>query len=221
MAQRCTVCDHPERAAIDRALVDGVPGAAALGERYGLARSSVKRHAARHVPAAVAAASEAATVARGDALLARVEALTVETHRILRTAKREKDHELALRAIARLEKQTELLARLLGELRDGPTVNLFVGGEFQAVVNVLLGVLAPHPALRAEVGTALARLAGRRGRRRPGGRPCRVGRSAPQQAPARPRRTPPARSLPAWRSPSTRCASPCAPASRPTRGRPT
>jgi hypothetical protein len=114
----------------------------------------------RRVRPAVAAASEAATVARGDALLARVETLTVETHRILDAAKRDADHELALRAIARLEKQTELLARLLGELRDGPTVDLFVGGEFQVVVNVLLGVLAPHSALRAEVGTALARMAG-------------------------------------------------------------
>lgn len=153
------MCRHAERDAIDRQLVEAVTGTGTIAARYGLAKASVKRHAAAHVPAAVAPAVRAAAVTRADDLLARVEALTADTQAILGAAKEGKDHELALRAIARLEKQTELLARLVGELRDGPTVNVFVGPAWQAVLAVLLRALAPYPAVRAEVGDALARLA--------------------------------------------------------------
>lgn len=158
MPQRCTVCDHAARAEIDRALVEGRTSAATVARRYDLVKTSVERHAKNHLPAALAASQRAAEVAQGDTLLAKLEAMTAETQAVLRVAKREKDHHLTLKAIGHLEKQLELQARLLGELRDGPTVNVFVGQEWHAAVAVILRVLAPHPALRLEVASALRAL---------------------------------------------------------------
>lgn len=159
MAQRCTVCDHAKRAEIDRVLVEGRTTPAALAKRYRLVGRSVQRHAHKHLPAALAAARDVAETVRGGDLLARLLTYTADTETILAAAKKAKDYEIALKAIGRLEKQVELQAKLLGELRDGPTVNVFVGAEWQQALAVILGVLRPHPALRAEIGAALKTLA--------------------------------------------------------------
>ena len=50
MARHCTVCDSPHRVEIDRALVDGA-SRHAIARRYGLAETSVRRHAETHLPA--------------------------------------------------------------------------------------------------------------------------------------------------------------------------
>jgi hypothetical protein len=50
MARTCTICTHPERAAIDKALVNGVPLRGIAGQ-YGLTDSSLARHKAEHLPA--------------------------------------------------------------------------------------------------------------------------------------------------------------------------
>lgn len=55
MPRRCTVCDHPKRAAIDRALIGGESNRAIAG-RFDLARASLQRHAANHLEREVAAA---------------------------------------------------------------------------------------------------------------------------------------------------------------------
>ena len=51
MARTCTVCSHPDRAEIDRALVGGEP-CAAVAARYRteLGRMAVQRHRGEHVP---------------------------------------------------------------------------------------------------------------------------------------------------------------------------
>ena len=46
--RRCTACVHPERAAIDDALADGVSLRTVAG-RYGLSAGAVHRHLTRHL----------------------------------------------------------------------------------------------------------------------------------------------------------------------------
>jgi len=74
MPRVCTVCAHPERHAIDRALVAG-EAAASVAARYRtktgpLGRMAVQRHREEHVPAALAQTKAAADVANADAIMA-------------------------------------------------------------------------------------------------------------------------------------------------------
>jgi hypothetical protein len=135
MAAKCTICSHPEREAIDRALVEGESLRSIL-ERCStssdpIAMGSLHRHKSNnHVPQQLAKAQEAKEVSAADDLIGHVLALTREATEILREARDAKDHSIALKAIARLEKQIELLAKLKGELDDRATVNILnIGGD--------------------------------------------------------------------------------------------
>jgi hypothetical protein len=73
--------------------------------------------------------------------------LTKRTAEILSGAMREKDGDLALKAIARLERQLELKARLLGELEQGsPTTIQHIEVHY---VDKAVIVAAPAAALPA------------------------------------------------------------------------
>jgi hypothetical protein len=73
--------------------------------------------------------------------------LTKRTGEILACAMREKDGDLALKAIARLERQLELKARLLGELEAGtPTTIQHIEVHY---VDKAVIVAAPPAALPA------------------------------------------------------------------------
>jgi hypothetical protein len=62
MPRVCTVCAHPEREAIDLALVNGEPMRAIAG-RYDVARTSLQRHQEAHLPEALLKADESKAVA--------------------------------------------------------------------------------------------------------------------------------------------------------------
>ena len=154
MPRVCSVCTHPDRAAIDAALVAATafPALAAL---YRVSQDALGRHKANHVPATRARARDAAEVAQADTLLDRLRALNRETADVLREAKTARDQELRLKAIARAEKQIELEGRLLGELREGQTVNVIVTPEWVALRARILAALAPHPAARYALAEVL------------------------------------------------------------------
>ena len=71
-------------------------------------------------------AHAASEEAEAETLYEQLRSIGRDTRAILEKAKTENNHELALKAIARSEKQLELLARLLGELDDGVKVALGV-----------------------------------------------------------------------------------------------
>src|SRR5450756_397126 len=54
MPRACTVCVHPEREAIDAALVSGT-AYTVIARTYEVGREAVRRHANRHLSAALAA----------------------------------------------------------------------------------------------------------------------------------------------------------------------
>lgn len=58
MARRCSVCDHAQRAEIDRALVSEGASIRDVAGRFNLGRSAVARHKDAHIPAALADAVE-------------------------------------------------------------------------------------------------------------------------------------------------------------------
>ncbi|TAK32388.1 MAG: hypothetical protein EPO21_15335 [Chloroflexota bacterium] len=75
--------------------------------------------------------------------------------------------ELVLKTAAQLEGQTELLAKLLGELDERPQVNVLLAPEWQAMRATLVDALSPFPDARSAVADALVKLeAGANGHRR-------------------------------------------------------
>jgi len=148
----CTLCEHPKREEIDRALV-GETSNLSVSSVFGVSESAVRRHKANHLPATLAKAHGAGEAARGDDLLADVRDLQGRTLTILKGAEEAKEHRTALSAIREARSNLELLARLLGELNDRPQINLVVSPEWLQLRAVIVGALEPHPeALGAVVG---------------------------------------------------------------------
>jgi hypothetical protein len=152
MPRKCTVCTHPDREAIDAALVEGV-AFPALVAKYRVSKDSLSRHKANHLPAKLVMAQVAEDVAQADGLLEQVRGLQGRAYGILDKAEGAGDLRTALGAIREARGNLELLAKLLGELDERPVVNLNVSPEWLELRAVIVGALLPHPgALSAVVG---------------------------------------------------------------------
>jgi hypothetical protein len=113
----CTTCTHPDREAIDRALVGGASNRS-VASLYNVSEAAVRRHKANHLPAKLVMAHAAEEVAQADDLLAEVRSLQARTLSILEAAEAARQLPTALRAIKEARSNVELLARLVGELQS-------------------------------------------------------------------------------------------------------
>jgi hypothetical protein len=156
MPRICTVCASPQREEINAALIS-TDSIRTIANRFRLTASAVQRHRAGHLPAALLKAAEIADVVEAGTLLERLKAINRETAAVLREARATdtKDNELALKAIARVEKQIELEGRLLGELNEGAVVHVVVSPEWQRLRVAILTALEPFPAARLAVAGAV------------------------------------------------------------------
>ncbi len=156
MPRTCTACGHPERSEIDAALVAGET-LRDIARQYRVGKDVVARHKEAHLPGRLVRAREVEEIADADTLLSRLRDLNRETAAILKEAraKGSKDNELALKAIACVEKQIELEGRLLDILNDRPVVNILVSPEWQRLRTVLVGALEPYQEARHDVLKAL------------------------------------------------------------------
>jgi transposase-like protein len=161
MPRPCTVCAHSDLDAIDAALVAG-GSLRDIARRFGLSKDAVARHRDEHLPAALTEARDAEDAARADDLLAQVRQLQVRAHRILDRAEQTGDLRTALGAIREARGNLELLAKLLGELNDQPTVNVMVSPEWVSIRTVIIAALGPYPEARAAVADRLLALEGAR-----------------------------------------------------------
>ncbi len=156
MPRYCTICLHPEREETNAALVADEPYRT-IADRWSVSKTALIRHKEGHIPAHLAKAQEAAEVVQADSLLDRLLSLNAETMAILKEARagRIKDNELALKAIARAEKQLELQGKLLGELNEAPTVNLLAVPEWFSLRSTIIAALEPYPEAKQAVVRAL------------------------------------------------------------------
>jgi hypothetical protein len=157
MPRRCTICAHPDRDAVDAALVAN-DTFRTIADQWSVSKTALIRHKADHLPVHLARAKHAEETTQADNLLGQLLSLNRETLAILQAARDGKDNELALKAIARAEKQIELQAKLLGELQEGPTVNVLVMPEWQQIRTVVIDALALYPQARVAVVEALRRI---------------------------------------------------------------
>lgn len=156
MPRTCTVCVHSERTVIDEALLAGEPNRR-IAAQHGVSEQAVRRHKGDHLPGHLVKAHEVEEVADADTLLSRLRGLNRETAAILKEAREggTKDNELALKAIARVEKQIELEGRLLDVLNDRPQINLYLSPEWLELRAVIVGALEPHARAKQDVLMAL------------------------------------------------------------------
>jgi hypothetical protein len=145
MPRSCTICQHPQRAEIDKALVAGEP-LRNVAECYATSATALHRHKA-HIGQALANAARngaaeqearAATLARQHAaqeaadarqvldVLQQLKAINTSSLAILKDARDGKQHGIALQAIDRVHRQIELQAKLLGDLQQEGTTNITI-----------------------------------------------------------------------------------------------
>lgn len=119
MLGTCTVCAHPERKAIDQALVSGEP-VRSLVSRYvtkrggSLGHMALYRHRDEHLPELLAKAHDAEEVAQADSLLDQVRSLQARALAILDRAEAIGQLMPALAAIRETRGSLELLGKLMG-----------------------------------------------------------------------------------------------------------
>ena len=157
MARTCTVCRHPDRPAVDMALVNHRPYRN-IAAQFGLSASALVRHHDDHLPATLAKATAAAETARADDLLEQVRALRSKAMSLLLAAERQGDLRTALAGIREARACLELLAEMSQQLDRRPVVNLTITAEWLQVRAVLLDALRPHPEARQAVASGLLAL---------------------------------------------------------------
>lgn len=160
----CIMCRHPDRAVFEEKLLSGELSQREAARLMGCGQASVQRHMEHHVPRSVREAILAGRVEgeieHGSRLLEQARDLQRRTLAILAAAEGAGDHSTALKAIREARGNLELLARLLGELGEGQTVNVLVMPEWWTVRRVLLEALAPFPEARVAAALALKEVDG-------------------------------------------------------------
>jgi len=150
----CTVCQHPQLAEINKALMDR-ESYRSIAQRFAASPDAMYRHKVEHMPAAVVKAHEAKEVAQADDLLAQLKGLRSKAVGILLAAEQAGDLRTALLAIREARACLETLLEVEGELNRRPQVNLTISAEWVEVRAVLMQALASYPDARAAVGQAL------------------------------------------------------------------
>src|SRR5687767_13315534 len=116
MPRTCTVCTHPQRPAIDQALVAGELSFRNIAERFGTSVTALTRHKKEHLPGHVAKAKQAANVALADDLLGQIAALRNKAISLLNKAETAGDYRTALLGIREARACIETLLEVEGEL---------------------------------------------------------------------------------------------------------
>ena len=182
MARKCNTCRHPKVGEVDKKLIDGVLSLREISKCFGLTVPGLWRHKQSHLPAVLArgkasleAGEKPANTAEAEAQRTAVHAEAVDSKRdqraldswqqlkainaasleVLRTARKQGQSDVLLRAVDRIARQIELEAKLLGQIQDGVIVNVAVLPEWQGLRHRILESLRDYPEARLAVVAAL------------------------------------------------------------------
>jgi len=135
MPRTCKVCSHVERTEIDLALVNG-QSYRDIEKRFAVSRSSLLRHRKNDISKSLVLAKQADDQVEATSLFGRMKEINQETLEILLEARNTENHVICLKAIARVESQIELEARLLGQLNNGTGSKVVLGVNINMVNTV-------------------------------------------------------------------------------------
>jgi len=110
MPRVCTVCSHPERDAINEAIVAGQVKRR-IATQFKIGEKAVRDHAEAHLPERLLQASRAAEIVSADSLVLLADDLYQRARTLVNEAKAD-DGATALRAIGEARATLELLVRL-------------------------------------------------------------------------------------------------------------
>lgn len=116
MPRTCTICRHPERAEIDRALIAG-EASRVIARHTAVSRDAVFRHS-QHLSLTLVKSHEAAEITHADSLLDQLQELQADARRIKRKAEADKDYRSALAGVRELVRIVEVMARISGEIEE-------------------------------------------------------------------------------------------------------
>jgi hypothetical protein len=157
MSRVCTVCASGQHAAIDLAIVNGMPNRR-VAAQFKVSEQAVRRHQADHLPTTLTQAQAAEEVAQADGLLGQLAMLQADARRIGKKAEDTGELRTALASIRELVRIVELTAKMIGELDERPQVNVLVAPEWLQVRAALLEALRPYPDARQAVAARLTHL---------------------------------------------------------------
>jgi hypothetical protein len=118
MPRVCTICIHPELAAIDRALIESTPNRR-IATRYGLTEAAVRRHAAAHLPSTLALAHQAGEVQRSGDLWEDAWRLQDEAAALVASAKKTGSVAATAQAIQCAQRGLALMVTLRAQVQEG------------------------------------------------------------------------------------------------------
>jgi len=163
MPRVCSICVHPKRKDIDKALTERSASNRRIAAQYGVNESAIRGHKTNHLKDRLLKAAERdeqADIRNALDVVGQLRAINGASLTILKEARETRDGDLALKAIDRIQRQIELQAKLIGELSDGNTVNVVVSADWIEIRSTILAALQPFPAAAHAVAGRLAVIEG-------------------------------------------------------------
>jgi hypothetical protein len=154
MPKSCPVCVHTERQAIEKALLRS-ERLHEITQRYGVSKRSLFNHRDSHLPQQLKKAQKAEEMTQADSLLRQVLYLQSRALTILKTAEASGDLKTALGAIREARGNLELLAKLMGEIKEGTSVNILISPAWVSLRTVILQALEPYPEVKLKLSQVL------------------------------------------------------------------
>lgn len=111
----CTICRHPQRVSIERALLRQIP-LRKIASETGTSIAALHRHR-KHIPAKLATAEQAERVAEASSLLKGLEQVITDARRLTSRAEKKGNYNAALAGLRTITSSLELLAKVTGQLR--------------------------------------------------------------------------------------------------------
>jgi hypothetical protein len=158
MPRTCTICAHPQRAAIDASLLARRIPRSELSATFRVSQDALDRHAAHHLPATLSKAHAAAEVAHADTLLDQLRALQRRGLAALDRAEEAGDFRVGALLLREARGCLTLLARMTGELVPKPEPDRYsylLTPEWIRLRGAIVGALEPFPEARIAVAAAL------------------------------------------------------------------
>jgi len=135
-------------------LVNGVSDTV-IAKEFKLSVFALYRHRESHLPKLMVKGKELEEITNADVLLSRAEKLYNEAWKLLRTAKNSGDVRTALAGVGQASRVIELLARLLGEIKDTKITNVLVHPDVKELLQIVVESLSEYPEAKAHILLAL------------------------------------------------------------------
>lgn len=117
MARSCSICDHPKRLIIDKALIGG-RALAAISREFNISTDALRSHRNKHLSKRLITLTQQREMAGNLDIQHEMESLITRVKAIVDYAEEHKQHQVFLKAAAELRGSFELLLKIAVALND-------------------------------------------------------------------------------------------------------